>query len=774
MTEPTIESATIRPKRGISAIWLLPLVAVAIAGWLMYKNIGELGPTVTVSFDNGSGISVGKTPVIYQGIKVGDVKSLQLDDDLEGVTATLSLSRQIAPLIRTNTSFWLVKPQISLSGISGLDTLVAGNYISFKPGDGEPAERFDALLEPPPLASNLPGLRLNLKATRLGSLAVGAPILHQQIDVGDIESYRLVGGGVDVIARIDPPYRHLVNESSRFWQQSGFKINASLQGINIDSGSIASILVGGVEFDTPDKSESDVEDNTAFALFESQERAQGSQTISVYFQDPDGLKVGSTVRLLGMDIGAVESLDFVDAQPEKGARLRLEIRSPHHHYLNEQTQFWRVKPEVSSSGISGLDALIGGPYIAVKVSGKSGLTPDLYTALNAAPDSRIRQPGLRLTLRSKDLSSINVGSKIYYRKIAVGQVESVELDANGVNIGIFIHQRYARLVHRESLFWNASGISISGGLGGLDIHADSLATIVAGGIAFHTPEIAKPQLAWEGLRFTLHPDYESTLADQGRNITLHFSTASGISKGTELKYQGIKVGEVNAVEIDREMTGVKVSARLTPSAEVLARVGSQFWLVKPQLGLIGTRNLETLITGSYISVRLGNGAVQTEFLALDKPPPMSKPATGLNLILTAPHRGSTTEGVKVFYRDIPVGEVFGFELANDATRTLIHINIEPRYAGLVTSNSKFWNSSGIAFKFGLFSGATIRSKPIESLLEGGIAFATPEPVGENNTLKGNTTFTLHPSVEPEWLTWAPQIPLPEEIDTGENWNRMSP
>ena len=123
------------------------------------------------------------------------------------------------------------------------------------------------------------------------------------------------------------------------------------------------------------------------------------------------------------------------------------------------------------------------------------------------------------------------------------------------------------------------------------------------------------------------------------------------------------------------MDRVKVSARLAPSAKALARTGSQFWVVRPQLGLIGTRNLETLVTGSYISVRPGSGSINTSFVALDKPPPLSKPSNGLNLILTAAQRGSIKEGVKVFYRDIPVGEVFGYELAEDASQTLIHINI---------------------------------------------------------------------------------------------------
>lgn len=771
MTDRNISSAVLTPKRGLSAIWLLPIIALGIAVWLMYKSLSDTGLSVTVAFDNGSGINIGKTPVIYQGINVGHVQSLQLDDDLEGVTATLELSRQIEPLIKKNTEFWLVKPQISLSGVSGLDTLVAGNYISFNPGDGEAAQHFTALNTPPPQTNNLPGLRLVLNAEELGSLTVGAPVLYQQIDVGDIEGYQLKDDNIDVNIRIDPQYSHLVNSSSRFWVHSGVKINAGLQGIDIETGSMASILAGGVTFDTPAKGDPEVENNAHFKLFQNQDRAKGSKIISVYFRNPDGLNVGSNVRLMGMDIGKVESLKFIDDNPNLGANVRVAIHSPHHRYLNEKTQFWLVKPEVSSSGVSGLDALIGGPYINLRVEGKGSTIPEQYTALLKAPESRVQQPGLRLTLRSDELSSVSIGSKIYYRKIAVGQVESVELDKNGVNIGIFIHEQYANLVHRESQFWNASGLSISGGLSGLDIHADSLATIVAGGIAFHTPEVSKPQLAWEGLRYTLYPDFQSTYAEKGRDISLYFATGSNINKGTEIKYQGIKVGEVVAVELDSNMERVKVSARLAPSAKALARTGSQFWVVRPQLGLIGTRNLETLVTGSYISVRPGYGSSATQFVALDKPPPLSKPSSGLNLIVTAAQRGSIKEGVKVFYRDIPVGEVFGYELAEDATQTLIHINIEPRYAGLVRENSKFWNSSGIAVKFGLFSGATIRSKSIESLLEGGIAFATPDGEQLAAAVSDGKTFALHQTLDQQWLEWAPQIPLPKEADTGENWIR---
>ncbi|WP_372799409.1 MlaD family protein [Litorivivens sp.] len=761
MNETNLPSATEKPKKGISAIWLLPLIAVALSGWLMYKNLIEHGLEVTVSFNNGSGITVGKTPVVYQGINVGEVTNLQLDDDLKGVTVTLELSRQIEPLIREKTQFWLVQPQISLSGVSGLDTLVEGNYISFKPGDGKPASNFEALLGPPPLARTMPGLRLRLEADSLGSLAVGAPLLYQQIDVGDIEGFQLTDHGVEIVARVDPVYSHLINRSSRFWRQSGIKVNAGLQGVEVDVGSFASILVGGVVIDTPDKNAEPIEDDATFTLFATKEKAAGSRVITVYFQNPDGLDSGSKVRLNSMDVGRVLNWHFVDNFPAKGAEVRLEIKAPYNTYLNADTQFWIVKPEVSTEGIRGIDALIGGPYVAMKVAGEGGSPQKRYTGLAKPPEQKIQDPGLRVTLRSEEPGSISVGSKVFYRKIVVGQVEHVELDPRGVNIGVFIHQRYAHLLQRHSLFWNASGISISGNLGGFDIATESLSTIVAGGIAFRTPEIANPQAAWEGLKYTLHTNYESTLVDDSLDISLHFNSGSGLNKGTELKYQGIKVGEVYAVELDENLHGVNVKARLSPSAKGLARSGSEFWLVKPQLGLVGTRNLETLVTGSYIIVRPGEGKPKRHFVALDSQPALRKPETGLNLILTASQRGSIKAGNKVFYRDIPVGEVFDFELAPDSTKTLIHINIHPRYTALIRRGTRFWNASGVAVNVGLFSGANIRSKSIESLLEGGIAFATPEEAVKEPIVPAGTVFRLNDSVESRWLEWAPKIALPQ-------------
>lgn len=759
MSNHELEHAVIKPAPKFSAVWLLPILALCIAGWLLYKNLAEDGITITVAFDNGRGIEAKKTPVMYQGVQVGQVASLDINEDLNGVVATIKLRKKITPLIQKHTIFWLVQPQISLSGVSGLDTLVAGNYISFKPAEGGAARHFMAANSPPANAENTPGLRLVITAKTLGTLAIGAPVLYQELDVGDIENYQLTDNGVDINIRIEPQYQHLVNTQSQFWKHSGIKINANLQGISVETGPIASIIAGGIAFSSEQAGEAS-SNGQRFQLFDDHNAAQGSELATVYFRDANGLSAGNAVRMAGITVGKVERIAFARSNPNDGIHAVLRINAAYADHLNTATQFWMIKPEVSSEGVSGLDTIISGPYIAMRADGKQGPTASIYTALDKSPENRISAPGLRVRLRTEELNSVRIGSKVYYRKIAVGQVEEVSLDRDGVNIGLFIHQKYRHLLQRNSKFWNTSGISISGGLGGLEVQMDSVASVIAGGIAFHTPDIAKPQAAWENLKYTLYPNFESSSADQGTDITIGFSSGASIKKGTALKYQGINVGEVSSVELSKNMNAVSVKAKLVPSASAMAQEGSEFWVVKPQLGLVGTSNLDTLFTGSYIAVRPGAGESRKEFNGLDTPPSIRQPNAGLNLIVTSPHLGSIKEGVKVYYRDIPVGEVFGYELAADARSTEIHLNIEPRYVKLVQTGSQFWNISGIDIELGLFSGAKIRVNALEALLAGGISFATPEISDDTAApVQPGHRYPLHPKVNRKWLRWAPQIDL---------------
>ena len=150
---------------------------------------------------------------------------------------------------------------------------------------------------------------------------------------------------------------------------------------------------------------------------------------------------------------------------------------------------------------------------------------------------------------------------------------------------------------------------------------------------------------------------------------------------------------------------------------------------------------------------------QRDFIALAEAPEVKGEEVGLPLTLSAPRRGSIKPGVPVTYREVAVGKVTGFELGQTADRVLIHILIEPRYAALVRGGSRFWNSSGFGFDWGLFKGATVRTESLETLIDGGIAFATPDGEQMGNPARPQQTFALFDKPEDTWLQWAPKIQL---------------
>lgn len=243
---------------------------------------------------------------------------------------------------------------------------------------------------------------------------------------------------------------------------------------------------------------------------------------------------------------------------------------------------------------------------------------------------------------------------------------------------------------------------------------------------------------------------------KGIPITITFSSAEGIDTNTAIKYEGISVGDVTSVNLAPDLDGVIVKAKLKRSAEKLARSGSKFWLVHPQIGAGGISGLETIITGNYIAVRPGKGAPGKFFEGLEHPPYSDYP--GLKIMLKSTVLGSLSPGAPVYYREVKVGIVEHCVLANDAQHVNISLNIYEEFAPLVRENSQFWNASGIGMTLSLF-GAKIKSESLAAILTGGIAFATPNIKQMGAPVQDGAVFTLYSNPENEWLKWQPIINL---------------
>jgi paraquat-inducible protein B len=250
------------------------------------------------------------------------------------------------------------------------------------------------------------------------------------------------------------------------------------------------------------------------------------------------------------------------------------------------------------------------------------------------------------------------------------------------------------------------------------------------------------------------------LQERGPTITIAFKDGDGIKAGqTEIRYRGVPIGEVSAIELSDDQEHVLVKARLRRSATSIARDGSLFWIVRPEVGPSSITGLTTVFTGPYIQVLPGTGKTRLDFTGLDRPPPALE-RKGLKVILTTANLGSVRSGAPVYYRGIQVGSVTDTELSRDATSAHIHVFVSQRYARLVRIGSRFWSVSGLDVNLSLLKGLEINLESLRSLLTGGIAFATPDTPGP--PARDGTIFVLHDKPEKEWLQWAPKIAISGE------------
>jgi paraquat-inducible protein B len=329
--------AAVKTGRRFSVIWLVPLVAGAVAAWLAVVALREKGPTVTIAFKTAEGLEAGKTKVRYKDVEVGTIQEVRLSDDLKGIAAVAELSKQVEPFMATGTRFWVVRPRIGASGVSGLGTLLSGAYIGFDPGQGERTSTFTGLEEPPPIAFDVPGKRFLLHADSLGSADRGSPVYYHGLRVGQVLGYALDDDRRTFTLEIfvDAPHDALVRDTSRFWNASGFDISVGTGGIEVASESLQTIIAGGVAFDTPDVEGPGESSATGhgFRLFESRRKVdepvytQKVPYLAYFTGSVRGLRAGAPVEFAGIQVGSVTDvrLEYDPATRSLGVPVTFEI-----------------------------------------------------------------------------------------------------------------------------------------------------------------------------------------------------------------------------------------------------------------------------------------------------------------------------------------------------------------------------------------------------------------------------------------------------------------
>ena len=281
------------------------------------------------------------------------------------------------------------------------------------------------------------------------------------------------------------------------------------------------------------------------------------------------------------------------------------------------------------------------------------------------------------------------------------------------------------------------------------------------------PVIAAAIGAWMGIR---------ALHDRGTEITIDFADGSGVEAGrTVLEYKGVSAGTVESVQLRPGLAGVSVRVRLSRTATALSNSGSRFWVVHPEISFSGIKGLDTLVTGVRINVLAGAGPLTKYFKGLDKDPAPEVTDEGRAFTLQSDKLGSLTTGAPIFYREFRVGKVEASRLSGDSTAVLIRIHVDAPYSDLVRTSTRFWNMGGFSFKVSLFGGgAQPKNNSLESLITGGVAFATPDTGELAPAAPRDSVFTLASEPDKEWLKWSPKIPIksPDTADAPPSENKI--
>ena len=325
LPEPVVRSG----KRQISIVWLVPVVAILIGGWLIYKAISEKGPEVTITFNTAEGLEAGKTKIKCKDVEIGLVEEISLSKDLTQVIVKAQLVREADSFLSENSRFWVVRARVSASSVTGLGTVFSGAYIDIDPGaPGKPARHFAGLEDPPIVKTWEKGRHFTLVAERKGSLDIGSPVYYRQLEVGRVAAYNMAPDGSSVTFKvfIRDPYPGFVRKNTRFWNASGIDVKMDAQGIQVNTESFVSILVGGLAFDVIESFGASTEpaaiEDEPFTLYPSREAAREKTYVTKRYYllhfttSVRGLSLGAPVEFRGIPVGHVVDLKL-EFDPKK-------------------------------------------------------------------------------------------------------------------------------------------------------------------------------------------------------------------------------------------------------------------------------------------------------------------------------------------------------------------------------------------------------------------------------------------------------------------------
>lgn len=674
--------ARIKTKRRISPFWLLPFIALLIGGWLMWTTYQERGDTVTIDFISANGIVAGRTPVRYQGVEVGMVKSISLNDDLRKIEVKVSIKSDMQDALREDTQFWLVTPKASLAGVSGLDALVGGNYIGMMPGGGSPQNHFTALDTQPKYRLDNGELLIHLQAPDLGSLNTGSLVYYRKIPVGRVYDYEIDSSkqGVAIDVLIDRRFANLVKTNSRFWNVSGVKADVSLSGAQVQLESLAALVNGAIAFDSPDDApQASTDDN--FTLFEDLAHSQRGVNITLTLPDGNGLHAGSTKLMYqGLEVGSLTRLTL---NPDGTVTGDMVIDPSVVNLMRTDTRITLEQPKISLNNPS-ISRLLTGATLELNPG--EGEPQHHFTVLPSA-QSPLQQPGvLPLTLNAPESYGIDVGQPLILHGVQVGQVTERTLSEKGVTFKIAIEPQYRSLVQGDSKFVVNSRLDVKVGVDGVQMLGASASEWLSGGIRILPGSKGEMKTAYPLFANIQKAQENSLTSIPTTTLTLTATSLPDIQTDSVVLYRKFEVG--NIISVRPLEDNFEINVHIKPEYRHLLTSGSVFWSeggAKVQLNGSGlsvqaaplSRALKGAI--SFDNMKGANEGVAKNGKRILFASETAARAVGSQILLRTYDAGKLSVGMPIRYLGINIGQLDSMDLEASRKEVVAKAVLYPEY-----------------------------------------------------------------------------------------------
>ncbi len=428
-----VSNPEVHKQSGPSLVWLIPLITLLVGAWLVVKTVSEQGPQATISFKTAEGIEVGKTRVKYKNVDIGVVDTVRFSDDFSHVVVTVDFNHGTENFLRRNTRFWVVKPQLSIRGATGLGTLVSGAYIEIEPGPGANQTHFTGLETRPVITADEIGRRVVLVTQKLGSIDTGSPIYYQGLLAGEVLGRELGNDrkSIFIHAFVRDPFDQLIRGNTLFWNVSGIDVSVGADGFRVRSESLESLMFGGIAFETPLATESTVTDinDLVFTLHDSydiiQEQTYTRKLRFVMFFEGSvrGLSIDAPVEFKGIKVGSVLDIKLEFDSDTTGFRIPVVIEIEPERILEKNGTDVEPYDTVNKLVEQGLRA---------RLQTGSLLTSQLYVELDMHPGTPVLlsgdadMPYTELpTLKAANLDAITASMEGLLQKLNALNIEEI-------------------------------------------------------------------------------------------------------------------------------------------------------------------------------------------------------------------------------------------------------------------------------------------------------------------------------------------------------------